>query len=87
MSKEQYRKLDIDHSLLSPSGKMSKRAREAVMKREHDRLFPPGFWDKPQLSPQDKAKQRACEIRRSAKTLRDLASRGMNQRKYMRPRN
>lgn len=37
----------IDHSLLSPSGKMSKRARRAAMDREREKLFPPGFWDEP----------------------------------------
>lgn len=35
----------IDHSLLSPSGRVSRRARQAALKREHDRLFPPGYWD------------------------------------------
>lgn len=35
----------IDHGLLSPNGRMSKRARDAAMKREAARLFPPGFWD------------------------------------------
>lgn len=29
----------IDHSLLSPSGHISKRARKAALAREHDRLF------------------------------------------------
>lgn len=29
----------IDHSLLSPSGRMSKRARKAAIKRETARLF------------------------------------------------
>jgi len=37
----------IDHGLLSPNGRMSKRAREAALKREATRLFPPGYWDKP----------------------------------------
>ena len=35
----------IDHSLLSPSGRVSKRARKAALKREQARLFPPGYWE------------------------------------------
>lgn len=35
----------IDDSLLSPSGRMSKRAREAAMKREAKRIIQPGTFD------------------------------------------
>ena len=70
----------VDDSLLSPSGKMSKRARKAALKREHDRLFPPGFWDKPEPTVEDKRKG----LLQSAANLRELAARGMNTRKYNR---
>lgn len=70
----------IDHSLLSPSGHVSKRARKAAMKREHDRLFPPGFWDRPG----ETAHQRIDRMLASARNLRDLASRGMSPRKFIR---
>lgn len=74
----------IDHTILSPSGRCSKQARDAAMKREAAKLFPPGFWDKPVLTPEEQAKNKADELRRTAKTLRDLAARGMNSRRYAR---
>ena len=74
----------IDHSLLSPSGTVSKRARKAAMQREHDRLFPPGYWDAPKLTEQEAAQQEAQTLRRSAGTLRDLAARGMQRRTFTR---
>ena len=74
----------IDHTLLSPSGRCSKSARDAAMKRESAKLFPPGFWDKPASTPGDLAKQKADVLRRTAKTLRDLAARGMNCCRYTR---
>ncbi len=74
----------IDHTLLSPSGRCSKRARDAAMKREAAKLFPPGFWDKPTPTPEELAKQKADMLLRTAKTLRDLAARGMCSRKYAR---
>ena len=74
----------IDHTLLSPSGRCSNRARDAAMKREAAKLFPPGFWDKPAPTPEELAKQKADMLLRTAKTLRDLAARGMNSRKYTR---
>jgi hypothetical protein len=73
----------IDHSILSPSGRMSKAAREAAMKREASRLFPPGFWDKPQESEDGKKKKQAERLIRTAQTLRDLAARGMRTRSYL----
>ena len=74
----------IDHTILSPSGRCSKRARDAAMKREAAKLFPPGFWDKPVPTPEEQAKNKADGLRRTAKTLRDLAARGMCSRKYIR---
>ena len=72
----------IDHSLLSPSGQMSKRARKAAMKREAERLFPPGFWNKPVPTEHELTQKKAKQLRRTAATLRELAERGMRRRKY-----
>lgn len=69
----------IDHSLLSPSGRMSKRSRRAALKREHGRLFPPGFWDGPAM-PDNHAEN----LRAAARNLRELAARGMSPRKFLR---
>jgi predicted ribosome quality control (RQC) complex YloA/Tae2 family protein len=66
------------------SGKCSKQARDAAIKREATKLFPPGFFDKPTLTPEEQAKQKADRLRLSAKKLRDLAARGMNRHKYTR---
>jgi hypothetical protein len=77
-----YRGPTINHSLLSPNGHMSKAARAAAMKRETARLFPPGFWDKPQPTQEEQLKQKVAGIRLAAKTLRDLAARGMNRHRY-----
>ena len=68
----------IDHSILSPSGRCSKRARKAALDREASRLFPPGFCTKgdPVEAP------RSAVLRRQAATLRELAARGMCPRKY-----
>ena len=70
----------IDHTMLSPSGKVSKRARRAALAREHSRLFPPGFWDKPECTNTDRAKT----LRLSAQNLRELAARGMKPKSYLR---
>ncbi len=45
-----YRGPSIDHTVLSPSGRVSKAARKAALKSEAARLFPPGFWSEPQKS-------------------------------------
>jgi hypothetical protein len=74
----------IDHTILSPSGRCSKRARDGAMKREAAKLFPPGFWDKPVPTPEEQAKNKAAGLRLAANTLRDLAARGMNSRRYTR---
>lgn len=74
----------IDHTLLSPSGRASKRARAAALKREHARLFPPGYWDEPEPSESEQRIARALCLRRAAADLRDLAARGMSVRKFTR---
>lgn len=77
-----YRGPSIDHSMLSPSGRVSKRARAAAMKREHDRLFPPGFWDKQEPTEAERIAAEVEALRRQAAQLRDLAARGMKPRAY-----
>ncbi len=72
----------IDHSILSPSGHCSKRARKAALKREYARLFPPDVLADmrghlPQVSERE-------QLMRQAKQLRELAERGMCPRKYRR---
>lgn len=69
----------IDHSLLSPNGRMSKRARKAAEAREFARLFK-GIGDlkgTPISQPSEKEQHLAQAAR-----LRDLASRGMCVKKY-----
>jgi hypothetical protein len=72
----------IDHAILSPSGRCSKRAREAAIKRDHDRLFPPGYWDEPKQTQAEIDIAEAVSLRRHAATLRDLAARGMKRRAF-----
>ena len=84
MSKFGYKGPTVDHSLLSPSGRMSKRARRAAEARETAKLFPPGFWDKPALTAKEQASAKRESMVRHVKTLRDLAARGMSQRRFTR---
>lgn len=72
----------IDHTLLSPSGRASKRARRAALEREAKRLFPPGYFDSTSKSDLELAQERVVTLRKSAQNLRDLAYRGMSPRKY-----
>lgn len=74
----------IDHSILSPSGRCSERAREAALDRETARLFPPGYWAAPKLTDAEAAHAKAQALHKSAATLRDLAARGMSVRRYTR---
>lgn len=72
----------IDHSFLSPSGHMSKRSREAYLKRLSAELFTPeirAFMK--ERCPQPTEKE---SLLNQAKRLRDLANSGMNTRKYNR---
>jgi len=61
---------------------VSKRAREAALKRECERLFPPGFWDLPEKSEEQKRREKIESLRRNAERLLHLASGGMRPRKY-----
>jgi hypothetical protein len=65
-------------ALSSPSGRMSRRAKEAAMKRFAVQLFGPGGLQRPRL-PQPTERER--DLMRAV-TLRDLASRGMSTRKF-----
>src|SRR5690606_1980619 len=67
----------IDHTILSPSGRVSKRARKAALEREAARLFPPGTFAPPVKSADDVMRDQIAALRRSAMNLRDLAARGM----------
>ena len=81
-----YRGPSIDHSLLSPSGHMSKRAREAAIRLDEKRI---AAWFA-RTYPEPTAEQRAetkireeiASLRRSAADLRGLAGRGMSVRKF-----
>lgn len=65
-------------ALSSPSGRMSKRAREAALRRLHDALFgPDGLKGEPTPQPTE-----AESLRAHAKRLRELAARGMSVRKF-----
>lgn len=77
-----YRGPTIDHSLLSPSGHMSMRARAAANARESARLFPIGYWDRPEPTQAEKDAAKALQLRRAAAELRALAARGMHVRSY-----
>ncbi len=72
----------IDHSLLSPSGHMSKRARKQAEQREHAKLFPAGFWDVVKTPEQERA-EKAKSLRHTATTLREMAARGMKPRAFV----
>ena len=79
-----YRGPACDHTILSPSGRASKRARAAALAREAARLFPPGYWALAEPTPAEATAARVLALRRSAATLRELAGRGMAPRKHTR---
>lgn len=81
MSDYYYNGPSIDHSLLSPNGRVSKAARKAALDREAARLFPPGSW--PTRS-EPTAEERRQSLLQSARNLRELADRGMTPRKFRR---
>lgn len=67
-------------ALSSPSGRMSKRARTAALKRLHDELFgPEGLQPAPVPQPSERE-----ALLRQAGELRELAARGMKPRAYLR---
>jgi hypothetical protein len=72
----------IDHGILSPNGRVSKRTRKLTLERVKQQLFPEGFnaMCAPKVE-QPSAKERLlCQ----ASELRALADRGMKPRAYRR---
>jgi len=72
-----YKGQSIDHSLISPSGRMSKRARKAAIEREAKTLFA-GI----DLNPPIPQPTEAERLRRWAAELRALAEQGMKPSAY-----
>ena len=74
----------IDHGTLSPSGRVSERARRKATERAASVLFPPGYWEsiRPEPSEDERRASEIQRLRRTAAQLRDLASRGMHPRSY-----
>lgn len=72
----------IDHSILSPSGRASQRARRAALQRAAEQLFPAGFWDPTQPSAGAQLQARREALLRQAAELRALAARGMKPRAH-----
>ena len=70
-SKYHYRGPTIDHSMLSPSGHVSKRARKAAERIEHMRLF--AGVELKGTAPQPTERERLLQ---HAARLRELADRG-----------
>ena len=68
----------VDHSLLSPSGSMSKGALKAAKERNRIMLFGEDGLEWPKCK-QPTEKERDLRL---AKTYRDLASNGMSVRKF-----
>ncbi len=65
----------IDHSILSPSGRVSKRARNAALERTRRELFGDGL-----AFPFCKQPTKRESLLRQARNLRALAARGMSTR-------
>lgn len=67
----------IDHSLLSPSGKTSRRARKAAQERVRQELFGDGL-----PFPACEQPTKKEQLLQNAKMWRGLADRGMSPRKH-----
>lgn len=67
----------IDHSTLSPSGRVSRRAEAAAKERNRRALFGDGL-----AFPQTEQEPTKDRLLRQARTLRELADRGMKPRAY-----
>ncbi|OGQ00792.1 MAG: hypothetical protein A2Z40_04255 [Deltaproteobacteria bacterium RBG_19FT_COMBO_60_16] len=72
----------IDHSLLSPSGRVSERACKAALKREAEILFPPGYWTGVKTT-EEIFQAKIDTLLHSAHNLRELAARGMAPKKHL----
>lgn len=81
-----YEGPSIDHSLISPNGRLSKRAKTAAIARHQAEVD--AWWAEkyPEPSDAEKAREdtivRAASLRLSALNLRALAARGMSRRKF-----
>jgi hypothetical protein len=64
--------------MLSPSGKVSTRARKAALRRAAAELFPPGYWDVPGQSADDRRKS----LLFAAAHMRFLATSGFRARAH-----
>lgn len=71
----------IDHSILSPNGRVSKRSREAAMERVRKELF--ADIEDPQIFKPPTNAEKALSLRRTAENLRQLAARGMKPKAYV----
>lgn len=69
----------IDHSILSPSGSVSKRTRKAMLERVRHELFPNGLQGPSCPQPTERE-----ALLRQAQELRLLASRGVTPKKLVR---
>jgi len=79
MTKKQWP--SIDHSILSPSGRVSKRSRKAAMDRATAILFEP--WGGHMPAPNGPVQPTEAEaLRQQARQLLELADRGMHTRSY-----
>lgn len=88
-SGSKYRPLDdFDHGILSPSGRISKRGRDAAIKRLADRLWPDGCTREdicgkdPEPTEEERLAAERGYLLAQAKRLRDLANLGMSRRKF-----
>jgi hypothetical protein len=73
----------IDHTILSPSGHCSKRARQVALKREVERLFGPGSGFtgfNPEPTEAERVEAKRGSLLTHAALLRDFAARGYRVR-------
>ena len=74
----------IDHSILSPSGRVSKAAEKRAKARAALELFPPGYWDPPQQTAEEQLKAQCLALHRTDESLRHLAESRLKPRAYLR---
>lgn len=80
--KPAYRPLDyLDHGVLSPSGKCSKRNRKFLQDKLARQLWPDGLTREQLYGPDIEVSEKE-RLLNQAKRLRELAERGMSRRKF-----
>lgn len=72
----------IDHSLLSPSGRMSKRARAAAMERERVKLFGEQGLQSRAIQNKPSSADRIIQLTAEAKRCRDFVANGYRTRAF-----